>query len=71
MPQTFVVKAVRPQDLLELIFEFVQVDFVPPAAGQPGQVSWAAAVLPGGLLPAAAYGGRSGLRKRRHLLPTS
>jgi hypothetical protein len=38
MPQTFVVKAVRPQDLLELIFEFVQVDFVPPAAGQPGQV---------------------------------
>lgn len=38
MPQTFVVRAVRPQDLLELVFEFVNVDFEPPAGGQPGQV---------------------------------
>jgi hypothetical protein len=38
MAQNFVVKVVRPQDLLELIFEFVQVDFVQPAGGQPGIV---------------------------------
>jgi hypothetical protein len=38
MAQTFVVKVVRPQDLLELVFEFVQVDFTPPSGGQPGQV---------------------------------
>lgn len=38
MPQTFVVKVLRPQDLLELVFEFVNVDFVSPAGGQPGQV---------------------------------
>jgi hypothetical protein len=38
MAQNFVVKVVRPQDLLELIFQFMQVDFVQPAAGQPGTV---------------------------------
>jgi len=38
MPQTFTVKAVRPQDLLELVFQFGQVEFEPPAAGQPGQI---------------------------------
>jgi hypothetical protein len=38
MPQSFVVKAIRPQDLLELVFEFVQVDFVQPVGGQPGKV---------------------------------
>jgi hypothetical protein len=38
MPQTFVVKAVRPQDLLELVFEFVQVDFNPPAGSKPGEI---------------------------------
>lgn len=38
MPQTFVVKVVRPQDLLELVFQFVRVDFVPPSGGQPGEI---------------------------------
>jgi hypothetical protein len=37
--QTFHVSVVRPSDLLDLRFEFINVDFTPPQAGQPGKIT--------------------------------
>jgi hypothetical protein len=43
--QSFVVSVIRPQDLLVLTLDFRNVDFTPPAAGQPGQVGGQAGAL--------------------------
>ncbi len=37
-PQTFVVRVLRPEDLLELLFQFVSVGFTPPQGSLPGQI---------------------------------
>jgi hypothetical protein len=37
-PQNFIVRVLRPEDLLELLFEFVAVGFVPPQGSTPGQI---------------------------------
>ena len=38
-PQTFVVRVLRPEDLLELLFHFVSVGFTPPQGSTPGQIT--------------------------------
>lgn len=37
-PQTFFVRVLRPEDLLELLFHFVNVGFTPPVGSTPGQI---------------------------------
>ncbi|MCC6606480.1 MAG: hypothetical protein IT327_24950 [Anaerolineae bacterium] len=37
-PQTFIVRILRPEDLLELLFHFVNVGFTPPVGSTPGQI---------------------------------
>lgn len=37
-PQTFVVRVLRPEDLLELLFHFVNVGFTAPLGSTPGQI---------------------------------
>lgn len=37
-PQTFFVRVLRPEDLLELLFHFVNVGFAPPVGSTPGQI---------------------------------
>ena len=37
-PQTFIVRVLRPEDLLELLFEFVSVSFTPPQGNTPGKI---------------------------------
>jgi hypothetical protein len=37
-PQNFVVRVLRPEDLLELLFEFVSVGFAPPQGSTPAQI---------------------------------
>jgi hypothetical protein len=37
-PQTFFVRVLRPEDLLELLFHFVNVGFTPPVGSMPGQI---------------------------------
>jgi len=43
--QSFSVSVIRPRDLLVLALEFRNVDFTPPASGQPGQIQGAAGAL--------------------------
>jgi hypothetical protein len=37
-PQTFIVRVLRPEDLLELLFQFSNVGFTPPQGSTPGQI---------------------------------
>jgi hypothetical protein len=43
--QSFSLSVIRPQDLLVLTFSFRDVNFTPPAGGQPGQVAGQAGAL--------------------------
>jgi hypothetical protein len=43
--KSFSISVIRPQDLLVLTFSFRDVNFTPPAGGQPGQVAGQAGAL--------------------------
>jgi hypothetical protein len=67
MPHKLVVQAVRPQDLLDLIFWFVHLDFVQPAEGQPGPVVGSIALWSGATRTRAKAAGAEAERRQTNV----